>query len=90
MSSQFSFAHIKENQFKTLAQYVPIVDRVHGPHHPEFHEVRRLFDVIIEKTKKRGQKSLICSKSLLSCGRLQITIRYLMMSAKLMPRFIRC
>lgn len=54
MSSQFSYAHIKENQFKTLAQYVPIVDRVHGPHHPEFHEVRRLFDVIIEKTKKAG------------------------------------
>jgi iron-sulfur cluster repair protein YtfE (RIC family) len=33
-----------------LVQYVPVVDRVHGEHHPEFHEVRRLFEVIHQKT----------------------------------------
>ena len=34
--------------------FVPIVDRVHGEHHPEFHEVRRLFDLVNKKIKEAG------------------------------------
>jgi len=33
---------------------VPIVARVHGGNHPEFHKVRKLFDTINEKRKEAG------------------------------------
>ena len=39
---------------KTLEQYVPIVDRVHGGTHPVFHEVRSLFEAINSKIKEAG------------------------------------
>lgn len=54
MSKRLIFNEVKENRFPTLEQYVPIVARVHGGNHPEFHEVRKLFDTINEKTKKAG------------------------------------
>lgn len=54
MSNNLIFNEIKAGHFKTLEQYVPIVDRVHGGNHPEFHEVRKVFDVINEKTKAAG------------------------------------
>lgn len=38
----------------TLKKFVPIVARVHGKHHPEFHDVRKVFDAIIEKVKVAG------------------------------------
>jgi regulator of cell morphogenesis and NO signaling len=38
----------------TLEKFVPIVARVHGKHHPEFHDVRKVFDAIIEKVKEAG------------------------------------
>jgi regulator of cell morphogenesis and NO signaling len=56
MSKQLAFDQVKESHFKTLGQYVPIVARVHGNNHPEFHEVRKLFDVIIKKTKEAGSE----------------------------------
>ncbi|HAF59558.1 MAG TPA: iron-sulfur cluster repair di-iron protein, ric, partial [Clostridiales bacterium UBA9856] len=34
-----TFNEVKARHFKTLEQYVPIVARVHGDKHPEFHEV---------------------------------------------------
>lgn len=49
-----TFNETKENQFPKLEQFVPIVARVHGEHHPEFHDVRRIFDRINEKTKAAG------------------------------------
>lgn len=49
MNNQFK--KVKENYFKRLEQFVPIVDRVHGSHHPEFHDVRRVFNNIGEKVK---------------------------------------
>lgn len=52
--SKSTFDQAKDNNFKILAQYVPIVDRVHGGTHPEFHEVRKLFDAIIKKTAEAG------------------------------------
>ncbi|MDD3706520.1 MAG: iron-sulfur cluster repair di-iron protein, ric [Clostridiaceae bacterium] len=57
MSKQLIFDQIKEKNFKTLEQYVPIVARVHGGNHPEFHEVRKVFDEIIKKTKKTGAEN---------------------------------
>ncbi|SFF04845.1 iron-sulfur cluster repair di-iron protein, ric [Trichococcus pasteurii] len=54
MSNQSTFNDVKESIFPTLEQYVPIVARVHGKNHPEFHEVHKLFNAIIEKTQAAG------------------------------------
>lgn len=54
MSKQLTFNQVKESHFKTLEKYVPVVARVHGGNHPEFHEVRKLYDAIIKKTKEAG------------------------------------
>jgi regulator of cell morphogenesis and NO signaling len=54
MSKQFN--QVKGN-FKTLSQYVPIVDRVHGGNHPEFHKVKTVFDTINEKVKLAGSNN---------------------------------
>lgn len=32
-----------------LDMVMPIVDRVHGPHHPEFHEVRQVYSELEKK-----------------------------------------
>lgn len=52
MTNKFNEA--KEMHLQTLEQYVPIVARVHGGNHPEFHEVHKVFESIIEKTKEAG------------------------------------
>lgn len=52
MTSQFN--QVKEKHFKRLEQFVPIVARVHGDHHPEFHKVKELFDLINQKIKAAG------------------------------------
>ncbi len=52
MAEKLTLYKAQEKNFKTLKQYVPVVERVHGGTHPEFYEVRRLFDTISEKTKK--------------------------------------
>lgn len=56
MSRQLTFDQVKERHFKTLGQYVPIVARVHGGNHPEFHKVRKLYDEIVRKTKEAGSE----------------------------------
>ena len=56
MSKQLAFNEVKEKHFKTLVQYVPIVARVHGDNHPEFHEVHKLFELINKKTKEAGSE----------------------------------
>ena len=48
------FERVKAKHLKTLEQYVPIVARVHGESHPEFHEVRQIFDAINKKIKEAG------------------------------------
>lgn len=50
MSNQL-FNEAKKNLFPSLEKFVPIVERVHGKHHPEFFEVRKVFNSIIEKVK---------------------------------------
>ncbi|NLL52884.1 MAG: iron-sulfur cluster repair di-iron protein, ric [Peptococcaceae bacterium] len=54
MSKKLTFNEVRERHFKTLEQYVPIVARVHGGSHPEFHEVRKIFEAINRKTKEAG------------------------------------
>jgi len=54
MTDILTFNETMKKHLQTLKQYVPIVARVHGGNHPEFHEVHRLFDTIVEKTKKSG------------------------------------
>jgi len=51
MAENTTFIQAATRLFPTLKQYVPIVDRVHGEHHPEFHEVRALFNKIVENTE---------------------------------------
>lgn len=52
MSKQFN--EVKKRHFKTLEQYMPVVARVHGSHHPEFHEVREVFEKVNQKIKAAG------------------------------------
>lgn len=54
MPTQTAFNQAKKKYLKTLTQYVPIVARVHGGNHPEFHEVRRVFDAVNEKLQAAG------------------------------------
>ena len=54
MTKQAKFNEVQENLFPILEKYVPVVDRVHGPHHPEFHEVRAIFETMNEKVKANG------------------------------------
>ncbi len=54
MSKHLKFNQVTKSNFKTLGQYVPIVARVHGDNHPEFHEVRKVFDSIVKKMKEAG------------------------------------
>jgi regulator of cell morphogenesis and NO signaling len=52
MSSNVLFDQAKDRYLKTLQQYVPVVARVHGGNHPEFHEIRAVFDVLVEKIQQ--------------------------------------
>ena len=56
MSGKSIFSEAAERHLSTLEQYVPIVARVHGGNHPEFYEVKRLFDSIIMKIKASGMQ----------------------------------
>ncbi|MGB3913928.1 MAG: hypothetical protein WBK18_00650 [Thermacetogeniaceae bacterium] len=51
-----TFNEVRDRHFKTLEQYVPIVARVHGDKHPEFHEVHKLFEAINKKIKETGSE----------------------------------
>ena len=56
MTKQESFSQVQQRNLTVLKQYVPIVARVHGPSHPEFHEVRAIFNVILKKSQEAGSK----------------------------------
>jgi len=49
-----AFWEARERNLKKLEQFVPIVARVHGETHPEFHRVHKLFDEINTKIKEAG------------------------------------
>lgn len=48
------FNEALEQNLGRLEQYVPVVARVHGGSHPEFHDVKRIFDEVSVKVKKAG------------------------------------
>lgn len=48
------FNEVKLKNLEKLEMYVPVVARVHGGTHPEFHEVRKVFDALNEKIQAAG------------------------------------
>lgn len=50
------FHEAKAAHMQRLRQYVPVVARVHGQTHPEFHQVQKLFDAINQKITAAGAK----------------------------------
>jgi regulator of cell morphogenesis and NO signaling len=48
------YNQVKETHLKTLAQYVPVVAKVHGGNHPEFYQVRKVYDELAKKAKDAG------------------------------------
>lgn len=49
------FNEAKKN-LKKLKLFVPVVARVHGGSHPEFHDVRKVYDEISAKIKAAGME----------------------------------
>jgi regulator of cell morphogenesis and NO signaling len=49
MSKQINF---NKKHLEMLAQYVPIVARVHGGSHPEFYEVQKVYNELAKKFGK--------------------------------------
>lgn len=48
------FNEMVEENLVRLGQYVPVVARVHGGSHPEFHDVKRIFDEMGSKINNGG------------------------------------
>ena len=48
------FNELFEKHRENLELYVPVVARVHGDTHPEFHEVRSVFESLVKKTEAQG------------------------------------
>ena len=57
MANKQNFNEAKAKHLQTLGQYVPIVARVHGKNHPEFHDVHKLFDTLAKKIKEAGSEA---------------------------------
>ncbi len=60
MKPSVNFKQVVNELFPVLAKYVPVVDRVHETHHPEFHTVKAVFEQIYKKVcnAKEGQADL--------------------------------
>lgn len=56
MAGKQTFNEAKAKHLQKLRQYMPIVARVHGNNHPEFHEVHKAFDAINQIIKEAGSK----------------------------------
>lgn len=54
MLKESNFNGTAKKHMKTLALYVPVVARVHGEHHPEFHRVREVYEQLAQKVKASG------------------------------------
>ena len=52
------FQEVRKDNMERLEQYVPVVERVHGKHHPEFYDVKKIFDEINEKIKNTDIEDL--------------------------------
>ncbi|MGD9887505.1 MAG: iron-sulfur cluster repair di-iron protein, ric [Bacilli bacterium] len=75
MDKKISFNEAKAQYWKPLTMYVPVVNRVHGQNHPEFHEVFRLFNSMNEKVKTTHSPILNLEEEFASLRR--ITNHYL-------------
>lgn len=51
-----TFNEVKERNLEKLELFVPVVARVHGGTHPEFHDVHKLFNKINERIKEAGSE----------------------------------
>lgn len=51
-----TFNQLKERHISKLELYVPVVARVHGGSHPEFYDVRKIYDQISVKAKAAGSE----------------------------------
>lgn len=58
MSNKSKFNEVILKVLPTLEKYVPVVDRVHGDHHPEFHEVRKVFNRMTKKIKEYNNNDI--------------------------------
>lgn len=56
MANKLTFNEVKEKNLELLQQYVPVVSRVHGSSHPEFHDVHKAFDALSDKIKGAGSE----------------------------------
>ncbi len=56
MDATTRFTEAKKQYLKVLKQYVPIVDRVYGANHPQFHKVRTVFETMAKKIEQAGTK----------------------------------
>ena len=56
MTDLTDFNEVYRKLQKTLKQYVPVVERVHGDHHPEFYKVRAIYNTIVEKIENKDFK----------------------------------
>lgn len=54
MSNRLMFKEVSKKYLPILDQYVPLVARVHGGSHPEFHDIKKIYDLIKDKIKKDG------------------------------------
>lgn len=52
-----TFAQAKKRNLDKLKLFVPVVARVHGEHHPEFHEVRKVYDEMIAKINQSDSEA---------------------------------
>lgn len=58
MTNKKSFEQLKAQHLPLLLKYVPVVARVHGKDHPEFHDVHKVFNALVEKTKQPHGRGL--------------------------------
>ena len=54
MSNKTVFKEATKKYLPILDQYIPLVARVHGGSHPEFHDINKIYDLIKGKIKKEG------------------------------------
>ncbi len=52
-----NFKQVNKENLKRLAQYVPVVARVHGGTHPEFLEVRKAYDELAKLINEAGEQT---------------------------------
>ncbi len=71
-----TFKEILEDHLEKLDLYVPVVARVHGDSHPEFHEVRKHYESLRKKVAEDPESDL----SLEFEGLRDITAHYLLPS----------